>query len=122
MSYHSSLAKLVRWVDDRTGRDFGSSAPYPLETAALNSLRGEKPIMAKRPLQEPITACKIGDYVNIRHFDGRIGRVIELSGPIGPGGQAVDRVTIGRGSRPDTIVLLGDQMDLALEKSVKIVG
>ena len=70
-----------------------------------------------------VPAFQIGDRVKIRYFGDRIGRIAELSGPIGPGGKEVYRVVIGRGARPEYIMLTGDQMDAAtrMDDSVPVI-
>ena len=68
--------------------------------------------MNNKPSSRSIPRFQIGDRVRIRHFGGQMGQITASSGPIGPGGKDVYRVVIGRGDRPDYIMLTEDQMDL----------
>jgi hypothetical protein len=57
------------------------------------------------------TPLKLGDRVKIRHSDRR-GRIVELRGPLGPGGKQVYRVRVRRKPTPVYIELLEDQLVL----------
>ena len=67
--------------------------------------------MAKEPANKkakPVLAFSLGDRVEILHF-GR-GRIIELRGPLGPGGAQVYRVRYGRKPKAAYIEVLGNQI------------
>jgi hypothetical protein len=53
----------------------------------------------------------LGDRVKIRHSLGRKGRIVELRGPLGPGGAQVYRVLIQRKPKK-YIEVLEDQLVL----------
>jgi hypothetical protein len=58
---------------------------------------------------------KLGDRVEILGGAGAAnlrGRIIELRGPLGPGGSQVYRIRIGRKPKPMYIEVLGDQLKL----------
>ena len=56
---------------------------------------------------------KLGDRVKIRHYPDVRGRIVELRGPLGPGGAQVYRVRIWRKPKP-TYVELGEDQLLAI--------
>lgn len=56
---------------------------------------------------------KIGDRVTIRHASGVQGRVVELRGPLGPGGAQVYRVEVRKKPRPSYVEVRADQLELA---------
>jgi hypothetical protein len=60
---------------------------------------------APRPL-------KLGDLVKIRHSGFKRARIIELRGPLGPGGAQVYRVRVRRKPTPLDIEVLGEQLIL----------
>ncbi len=67
--------------------------------------------MAK--IQKPnIGSLKLGDRVKIKDFAGKIGRIAELRGPLGPGGAPVYRVLVQRKPTVSYIELLGDQLEI----------
>ncbi|HKI31921.1 MAG TPA: hypothetical protein VKA46_08630 [Gemmataceae bacterium] len=43
---------------------------------------------------------KVGDRVKIRYYRGGPGRIVELRGPLAPGGKMVYRVLVRRKPRP----------------------
>jgi hypothetical protein len=55
---------------------------------------------------------KLGDRVKIRHYGGQKGRVVELWGPLGPGGVQVYRVRVLGKTKPVYIDLCEDQIVL----------
>lgn len=55
---------------------------------------------------------KLGDRVRIKDFAGKIGRIAELRGPLGPGASSVYRVLVQRKPTVSYIELLGDQLEL----------
>ncbi len=55
---------------------------------------------------------KIGDRVNIRDSAGLRGRIVELRGPLGPGGAQIYRVRLRRKPRPSYIEVREDQLEL----------
>jgi hypothetical protein len=55
---------------------------------------------------------KLGDRVRIRDAAGLRGRVVELRGPLGPGGVQIYRVRVRRGPKPSYIELREDQLEV----------
>jgi hypothetical protein len=55
---------------------------------------------------------KLGDWVKIRHSGRRRGKIIELRGPLAPGGQQIYRVIVRRKPSPVYIELREDQLVL----------
>lgn len=53
---------------------------------------------------------KLGDRVKIRHYDNQTGRVVELRGPLGPGGAQIYGVEVDRDPEPAYIELREDQL------------
>lgn len=60
--------------------------------------------------KKTIPALKLGDYVQILHSAYPRGRIVELRGPLGPGGVQIYRVRIGRKRKPIYIELREDQL------------
>jgi hypothetical protein len=52
---------------------------------------------------------KLGDWVKIRHFQ-LPGRIVELRGPLGPGGAQIYRVRVRRKPSPAYIEVREDQL------------
>lgn len=63
--------------------------------------------MTKKKSHPPL---KLGDWVKIRHYPGLPGRVVELRGPLGPGGAQIYRVAVRRKPKPSYIELREDQL------------
>jgi hypothetical protein len=62
--------------------------------------------------KKPAPAFQLGDYVKILHSPYTRARIIELRGPLGPGGVQIYRVRFGpKGDRSYT-ELRGDQLEL----------
>jgi hypothetical protein len=57
------------------------------------------------------TPLKLGDRVKLRHYSKR-GRIVELRGPLGPGGKLAYRVIVSRKPRPVYIDVTEDQVVL----------
>ncbi len=76
----------------------------------MGALTVEGETMATRNGAVPL---KVGDRVKIRHFFGRHGIVVELRGPLAPGGKQVYRVLVRRKPEPVYIDLTEDQVVLA---------
>lgn len=66
--------------------------------------------MAKKKPTTP--AFKLGDYVKIRYTEWPPARIVELRGPLAPGGVQVYRVRIGLKPRPMYIEVREDQLTL----------
>jgi hypothetical protein len=72
--------------------------------------------MAKQEQERPAVVFNLGDRVKIRRSGGMRGRIVELRGPIGPGGIQIYRVLIRRKPEPTYIELREDQLQLAPAK------
>lgn len=65
--------------------------------------------------QQPL---KVGDLVKIRHSGFKRARIVELRGPLGPGGAEVYRVRVRRKPKPAYVEVLADQLE-AVEASAQ---
>jgi hypothetical protein len=55
---------------------------------------------------------KVGDIVRVRLYREMVGKVVELRGPLGPGGLQVYRVRFPRKPKPTFIELSADQLEM----------
>jgi hypothetical protein len=69
--------------------------------------------MPKPKPGEVVAALKIGDRVKIRNYAGKVGRIVELRGALGPGGAPIFRVLVQRKPTASYIELRGDQLEAA---------
>jgi len=72
--------------------------------------------MAEHEKEKPVALLKLGDRVKIRLSGGLSGRIVELRGPLGPGGAQIYRVLVRRKPEPKYIELREDQLDLVPAK------
>jgi hypothetical protein len=56
-------------------------------------------------------ALKLGDKVRILRSQGLQGRIVELRGPLGPGGAEIFRVRVWRKPKPHDIEVRADQLE-----------
>jgi hypothetical protein len=63
--------------------------------------------MAKKQVVEDF---QVGDWVKISHYGINPGKVIELRGPLGPGGMQIYLVRVRGKGRPKYIELRADQL------------
>jgi len=75
--------------------------------------------MAKK---KPVPTFKLGDYVRIRHSSWPRSRIVELRGPLGPGGCEIYRVRIGPKRDRHYIELRGDQLEPYPEEDASLPG
>jgi hypothetical protein len=62
--------------------------------------------------KKTVPMFQLGDYVKILHSPYPRARIVELRGPLGPGGAQIYRVRVG-GKRDRTYIeLRGDQLEL----------
>jgi hypothetical protein len=66
--------------------------------------------MAKKKVDEPL--LKLGDRVKVRYSSFGPARVVELRGPLGPGGKQVYRVRVPWKPKPVFIELTADLLEL----------
>jgi hypothetical protein len=74
---------------------------------------GGSSAMSKQEPGEVVAALKIGDRVKIRNYAGKVGRIVELRGALGPGGAPIFRVLVQRRPIASYIELRGDQLEAA---------
>ena len=67
--------------------------------------------MAKKKPQELASLLKLGDRVRIRNYSGKVGRIAELRGPLGPDGAQIYRVLVRRKPQPAYIEVREDQLE-----------
>ena len=58
-----------------------------------------------------VPTWKLGDYVHIRYSRFPRARIVELRGPLGPGGVEIYRVRIARKPNPIYIEVREDQLE-----------
>jgi hypothetical protein len=63
-----------------------------------------------------IANLKLGDRVRILHSTGMKGRIVELRGPLGPGGAQIYRVQFRRRPKPAYVEVREDQLELMPQK------
>jgi hypothetical protein len=66
-----------------------------------------------------LPVLKVGDLVKIRNSGYPRARIVELRGPLGPGGAEIYRVRVRRNPRPRYIEVLGDQLEPATPTAAK---
>jgi len=69
-------------------------------------------MMAKSKQPEPVRAFNLGDRVRIKHYARGLARVVELRGALGPGGEEVYRVRVGRKPYASHIELMESQLEM----------
>lgn len=78
--------------------------------------------MAKQKQAKVVVPLRIGDRVRIKNFAGKLGRIAELRGPLGPGGASVYRVLVQKKPTASYIELLDNQIEaVPLATKVKTV-
>ena len=68
--------------------------------------------MAEKKQPNVFVSFKLGDNVRIKNYAGKIGRIVEYRGPLGPGGAPVYRVQVERKPNISYIELLGNQIEV----------
>jgi len=63
--------------------------------------------LATKKSAEPL---KLGDYVKIKYYPKLRARIVELRGPLGPGGAQIYRVRIRHKPKPTYVELPDDQL------------
>lgn len=75
----------------------------------MGALTGKDLAMAVKNAPAPL---KVGDWVKIRHSGYDRARIVEVRGPLGPGGAQIYRVRVRRKPRPVYIEVREDQLSL----------
>jgi hypothetical protein len=72
----------------------------------------EKSMPTRKPKTQTRATPKLqlGETVKVRHHEHLLGRIVELRGPLGPGGAYVYRVVFGRKPLRRSIELREDQL------------
>jgi hypothetical protein len=73
--------------------------------------------MAEKETEKPVALFILGDRVKIRLSGGLSGKIVELRGPLGPGGAQIYRVLVRRKPEPKFIELREDQLVLVPAKT-----
>ncbi len=73
--------------------------------------------MVEHEQEKPTALLQLGDRVRIRLSGGLRGKIVELRGPLGPGGAQVYRVLVRRKPEPKYIELREDQLELVPARS-----
>lgn len=69
------------------------------------------------PVKHTDPIFKLGDMVKIHYSGYKRAKIIELRGPLGPGGKQVYRVIVRRKPSPVYIEVLEEQLELLGEKT-----
>lgn len=68
--------------------------------------------MAEKQQTDAFASFKLGDRVRIKNYAGKVGKIVEFRGLLGPGGAPVYRVQIRRKPNVSYIELLGNQIEV----------
>ena len=82
------------------------------QARALDAVATEDRIMAQQRPEVTAPRFNLGDHVKIRHTKDWHGRIVELRGPLAPGGVQVYRVLVRRKPMRKYIELREDQLIL----------
>src|SRR5262249_35104779 len=105
----ASLAECLRRAGDIARRHHVQSTTENSQASPLGTLTTEDLEMT---VEKPPAAFKLGDRVKIRLSGGMRGRIVELRGPLGPGGAQIYRVCVRRKPKPVYIEVREDQLIL----------
>jgi hypothetical protein len=67
--------------------------------------------MSKQKRAKAVATFNLGDRVKIKDYAGKVGRIVELRGALGPGGASVYRVLVQRKPTASYIELLDSQLE-----------
>jgi hypothetical protein len=68
--------------------------------------------MAEQEESSELHALKLGDHVRIKNYAGKLGKIVELRGALGPDGAPVYRVRVNPKPVTTYIELLGNQLEM----------
>jgi|GEM_PF-2021412 len=68
--------------------------------------------MHKQKRTKVVAPLNLGDRVKIKNYAGKVGRIVELRGALGPGGASVYRVLVERKPAVSYIELLENQLEV----------
>ena len=68
--------------------------------------------MAEEKQFHVFVSFKLGDRVRIKNYSGKVGKIVEYRGLLGPGGAPVYRVQVKRKPNISYIELLGNQIEV----------
>jgi hypothetical protein len=96
--------------------EFSKDSPGPHE-------KGGDDAMAKQERPGLFVSFNLGDSVRIKHYGGKLGKIVENRGALGPDGALVYRVKVNRKPNISYIELLGSQLEAVSRGQKKpIVG
>ena len=75
--------------------------------------------MAKRERPKTFVSFNLGDSVRIKHYGGKLGKIVEYRGALGPDGAPVYRVRVNRKPNTSYIELLGNPLEVVLRGQKK---
>ena len=81
--------------------------------------------MAEKKQPKVSVPFKLGDKVRIKNYAGKVGKIVEYRGTLGPGGAPVYRVQVKRKPNISYIELLGSQIEViapAHKEPAHVVG
>lgn len=67
--------------------------------------------MAKKKRPNVFASFRLGDSVRIKNYAGKVGKIVEYRGLLGPGGAPVYRVQVRRKPNISYIELLANQIE-----------
>jgi hypothetical protein len=67
--------------------------------------------MAEKKQAKMFVSFKLGDSVRIKNYAGKVGKIVEYRGTLGPGGAPVYRVKVSRKPNVSYIELLDNQLE-----------
>ena len=67
--------------------------------------------MAEEKQAKVFVSFKLGDSVKIKNYAGKVGKIVEYRGTLGPGGAQVYRVKVSRKPNVSYIELLDNQLE-----------
>jgi hypothetical protein len=62
--------------------------------------------------KKPSQPLKLGDHVQVIYYPDLRGRIVELRGPLGPGGAQIYSIRVPRKPKPMYIELREDQLEV----------
>src|SRR5262249_27505044 len=106
----------LQWDSDLPRRVHVQSITRRPRDRAVAPLAKKEERLMETTTSEPQPLLKIGDRVRIRHASGLSGRVVELRGPLGPGGSQVYRVMVRKKPTPSYVEVRADQLEIISSK------
>ena len=123
LPHDSDLEDFLRRSSDIPGRSDVQSVERGSQKASLETVNRRERRWQRNHHIKVTTSFNLGDRVPIKDLAGQVGRIAELRGPLGPGGEAgLSRPTSGEKPTVSYIELLGDQLEyLPMTSQVVVV-